>query len=324
MLAAVAAALAINAGYVLQHRGLVTTPRVELRRPVAAVAALVRCRRWLAGAALGYAGLGLELVALTTLRLSTVQATIAAGLVVVAVLGRGAPAGPAAPAGALLAVAALAALAAVTPRPPAVLPAPAPWALAAAIGLIAAAAVATAAARRTPAGLAVAAGLWYGATSLAVAALAPVLAGAPRPPAVVAVALAGGAPVTAAGFLCFQRALQGGRPLAVVTAMMAAMSSAAIAGGLVVLGDPLAPGPAARAVQLTALAVAGLSALVVLRGEPAAAQELPGLLRGRDPERRPGVRRPGPGPGVPPADQPQMGHDRAAATALPLQAHHVD
>ncbi|MDX6702850.1 MAG: Magnesium transporter, partial [Baekduia sp.] len=86
--AAVAAAVAINAGYVVQHRGLAVAPRIDPRRPLAALRALLRSRRWLAGAGLGYGGLALELVALTTLPLSAVQATIGAGLVVVAVLSR--------------------------------------------------------------------------------------------------------------------------------------------------------------------------------------------------------------------------------------------
>jgi hypothetical protein len=309
IVAAVAAALAINAGYLLQHRGLVTAPRIDPRRPVAALAALLGCRRWLAGAALGYAGLALELVALTALPLSTVQATIGGGLVVVAAPRAGRE--PAAQLGALLTVGALVVLAVVAPRtrPPA--PPAGALAAAAAVGLAAAAA----AARRS---LALAAGLLYGVTSLAIA----VLALLPRSPALVAVALVAGAPATAAGFLCFQRALQRGRPLAVVTAMMAAMDAVAIAGGLAVLGDPLARAPAARAAQLIALAVAGLSALVAGR-EPAAAQEAPGLDGGRDAEGRPRIGRVRPRPGVVASDQPQVADRGAAAAGRPVQAYDV-
>jgi hypothetical protein len=46
--------------------------------------------------------------------------------------------------------------------------------------------------------------------------------------------------------------------------MMAAMDVVAIAGGVLVLGDPLASGPGARAAQLAALAIVALSAVVVL------------------------------------------------------------
>ena len=318
---AVAAALGINAGYVVQHRGLATVPRVEPRRPLATVAALLRSPRWLAGAALGYAGLALEIVALTALPLSTVQATIGAGLVVVAVLARrldGVPAGRAAALGALLAVAALGVLAVVTPPAPAYAPAPSPWALAAAAGIVAGAAWMAARRLRSAMGLALAAGLLYGVTGIAMAALAPLLAGAVPSLGVAAVALPTGALVTAAGFLSFQRALQHGRPLAVVTVMMGAMNVVAIAGGIVVLGDPLAAGAPARAAQLAALALAGLSAVVVLR-EPPPAQELPRLFGGGQVELRSRIGRVGARPAMASADQAQVGDRRAGAARAPVE-----
>ncbi len=287
--AAVGAAIAINAGYVVQHGGLTTAPRIDPWRPLAAVTGLLRCRRWVAGALLGYAGLGLELVALTALPLSAVQATIGAGLVIVAVLSRalgGAPLGRAALLGAALAIAALVVIAAVTPAAGAARPspAPAPWALAATAAVVTGAAAVAARRLPTATGLALAAGLLYGMTSIAMAALAPMLAGTAPAAAVTAAAAAIGVLVTAAGFLNFQRALQRGRPLPVVTVMMAAMDVVAIAGGIVVLGDPLAAGAGARAAQLAALVLAALSAVVVLgdgRSEPRATQERQGLDPGR-------------------------------------------
>jgi hypothetical protein len=272
--AAVAAAIAINAGYVVQHLGLAAAPRIELRRPVAAVAALLRSPRWVAGALLGYAGLGLEVVALVALPLSAVQATIGAGLVVVAVLSRaldGAPLGRAAPAGAALAIGALVVIAVAAPGTVAAQGAhapPVPWALAAAAIVVTAVAATVAHLCPTATGLALAAGLLYGMTSIAIAALAPMLAGAAPAPGVVAAAVPIGAAVTAAGFLSFQRALQHGRPLPVATAMMAAMDLVAIAGGIVILGDPLAAGAGARAAQIAALALVALSAVVVLADRP--------------------------------------------------------
>jgi hypothetical protein len=267
--AAAGAAITINAGYVVQHSGLTTAPRIELRRPLSAVAALLRSRRWLSGALLGYAGMALEIVALTALPLSAVQAAIGGGLVVVAVLSRamsGMPLGRAAPAGAALAVAALVIIAVVTPGSVGAhhAPTPAPWALVAAA--VAVSGVAAIVVRRVPTatGLALAAGLLYGMTSIAMAALAPTLAGTPPAPAVIAVAVPIGVLVTAAGFLSFQRALQHGRPLPVATAMMAAMDLVAIAGGIVLLGDPLAAGAGARGAQIAALALVALSAVVVL------------------------------------------------------------
>jgi drug/metabolite transporter (DMT)-like permease len=323
--AAVAAAIAINAGYVVQHGGLSTAPAIAPRRPLASVAALLRSRRWLAGAALGYAGLGLELMALAALPLSTVQATIGAGLVVVAVLSRAfgrARLGRSALLGAALAIAALVVLALVTPAQQAVRPSPAPWALAGAAAVVAGAAALVA--RRLPSatGLALASGLLDGMTSIAMAALAPMLVGTSPALGVAAVAVPIGALVTVAGFLSFQRALQRGRPLAVVTAMMAAMDVVGIGGGIVVLGDPLAAGVGARAAQLAALALAALSAVVVLadRRELPVAEEAPGLLGGRDPELRSGIGRVGPRPLVRAADEPQVLDCRPVAAPSPVEA----
>jgi hypothetical protein len=261
--AAIGAAIAINAGYVVQHLGLATAPPIELRRPLAAVASLLRSRRWVAGAALGYGGLGLEFVALTELPLSAVQAAIGAGLVLVAALSR-APRGGAAPRGAALTILSLAILVWVTPATAAPHAVHAAWAVAVATVLVTGGAALLA--RRVPSavGLGVAAGLLYGLTSVAMASLAPILTGRWPAPVVVLTAVGLGVPLTIAAFLAFQRALQRGRPLAVVTAMMSAMDAVAMAGGILLLGDPLAAGTAARVAQLGALALSVLSAVVVL------------------------------------------------------------
>jgi hypothetical protein len=263
--AAIGAAVSINAGYVVQHLGLARTPPIELRRPVRAVAAIVRSPQWVAGALLGYGGIGLEMIALTALPLSTVQAVIGAGLVLVATLGRS-PRGRAASVGAALAVASLAVLVFVTPLGASPHTLPGPWATAAATAAVAGAAALLV--RRVPSavGLALAAGMLYGLTSVAMAALAPILSGDRLPPAVLLGAACVGAAATIVAFLCFQRALQRGRPLAVVTAMMAGMDAVAMAGGLLLLGDPLAGGVAARAAQLGALALSALAAAVVVAG----------------------------------------------------------
>jgi drug/metabolite transporter (DMT)-like permease len=322
--AAVGAAIAINAGYVVQHGGLSSAPRIELRRPLAAVAGLLRSPRWIVGATLGYVGLAFELVALTTLPLSTVQATIGAGLVIVAVLSRAvgrARLGRAAPLGAALAIAALAILAVVTPAAT-VAPSPQPAALVAAAVIVAGAAALAASRLPSATGLALAAGLLYGMTSIAMAALAPALAGKVPALGVAAAAVPIGATLTVAGFLSFQRALQHGQPLPVVTVMMAAMDLVAIAGGITVLGDPLAAGAGARVAQLGALALTAVSAVVVLgdrRREPSIAQEAPGLLRGGDAELRPGIGRVGARPGVGPAREPQVLDRRAVAAGHPVE-----
>jgi hypothetical protein len=61
--------------------------------------------------------------------------------------------------------------------------------------------------------------------------------------------------------------------------MMAAMDLVAIAGGIVLLGDPLAAGVGARAAQLAALALVALSAVVVLGDRRAEAPPAAGPVR---------------------------------------------
>ena len=117
---------------------------------------------------------------------------------------------------------------------------------------------------RGPLGLAFASGVLYGATSVAEAVRAPALVGARPSLGVIVAAVTLGLPLTAAALLCFQRALQCGRPLAVVAAMMATMNAVAMACGVLGLGDPLAADPVARAVQLAALALTAMSGLLVL------------------------------------------------------------
>ncbi|WP_028066014.1 hypothetical protein [Solirubrobacter soli] len=261
--ATVGAAISINAGYVLQHRGLVRAPSLDLRRPVAVVLSLLSAPRWLAGAALGYAGIVLEFLALTALPLSAVQAAIGAGLVVVAASSDSSR-GRFAPPAAALAIVALIALTVVMPRAAHARVAPAAWTVSLACMLIAALGAGIICVVRGPIGLALSSGVLYGATSVAEAVLAPALVGTPPPLGVIAAAVILGVPLTAAAFLCFQRALQDGRPLAVVTAMMASMNAVAMGCGVLVLGDPLAANPIARAVQLAALALTAASGLLVL------------------------------------------------------------
>jgi hypothetical protein len=223
---------------------------------------LLRSRRWLAGSALGYGGIVLEVLALTTLPLSAVQAAIGAGLVLVAAFAKG-PRGRAAPVAAVLAVVALTALYAVAPPLPHARVTPSAAAVIAAGATIGG--IAALFARRVPGpiGLALASGVLYGATSLSEAVLAPLLTGARPPLASAVAAVIAGTPLTVAAFLCFQRSLQHGRPLAVVTAMMATMDAVAMAAGLILLGDPLAAEPVARATQIAALALTALSGLLV-------------------------------------------------------------
>lgn len=62
---ATAAGLALNASYVVQHGALARAAPVRVAAPVASLRGLLSSRRWLAGAALAYGGLGLNAGAMT-------------------------------------------------------------------------------------------------------------------------------------------------------------------------------------------------------------------------------------------------------------------
>lgn len=264
------ASLAINAGVLVQHAALAAAPDVRATRPLATLRALLASRRWRTGAALGYAGLGLEVAGLALAPVSLVQSVVAAGLVVVALgAGRHTPPARNERLAVALIVAALGALAIGPPAPHGELP-PA-WLLA--VFLAATGGVGAVLARaRGPAALGLAAGVLYGATTVAIGAwLATARAGAPGGGAAL-IALAGGAAVTAGGFFAFQRGLQTGHALPVVTLMTAATNVVAIAGGLSLLGERVGETAAQRALHLAAFAVVPV----------AAALAAPGLLRAHD------------------------------------------
>jgi hypothetical protein len=295
--AAAAAALALNGSYLVQHSGLATAPAVTLRRPLATLAGLLRSRRWVAGAALGYGGMGLQTAALGVVAVSTVQAIVAAGVVVV-VLGaarvahrppsvrEGLAAGATVAALVLLALSAPAAAGVRNVAPGAL----AGWALLAVA--IAAALLLTGRGARDSGRLGLASGALYGATTVALAALVS----APSVP-VAAEALAIGGLTAGGGFFAFQRGLQAGPPVAVVTLMLGATNVVAIAGGLLAMHDPLAAPGLPRALQLAALGLAVAGAALVagrLAVHPApSGEEAPRPARGGARDGRSGVGRVG-------------------------------
>jgi hypothetical protein len=92
LLLAIAGAVAINGGYVLQHSAAASLPRLTLRRPLHSLVLLVRSGRWAVGFFAGIAGWVLYVVALRLAPLSIVQAASAGGIGVLALgLGRLSP-----------------------------------------------------------------------------------------------------------------------------------------------------------------------------------------------------------------------------------------
>src|SRR5437879_5261784 len=81
---ALVASVALNIGFMLQHRGAVDAPPVSAKRPVATVVGLLRRRTWLLGLALGTTGWALHIAALARAPLSLVQAFVAGGLALLA------------------------------------------------------------------------------------------------------------------------------------------------------------------------------------------------------------------------------------------------
>lgn len=255
ILLAMAAAVALNGSYLIQHAGSASAIAVDVRRPLATLGSLLRSPLWTVGAVIGFSGWALHIGAMREAPLSLVQAFVAGGLALtapMAALGlRRRPGRDEARALAAMVVAlVLLALGLRGTRPHEHFSA---VALAAWIaGLAAIAAVLAAGGRRGRAAPAVerfsgrraealglAGGLLYGAADLALKAAtglhAAALAASPWP----WIALA----ATVGAFFAFQRALQGDRPVAVIALMTAATNVGSILGAFVVLGEPLGRTP---------------------------------------------------------------------------------
>jgi hypothetical protein len=78
--------VALNWGFLAQHRAAAALPSLRLGRPAASLRSLFGSRRWLAGTAVGLAGWALYVAALARAPLSLVQAASAAGIGVLALL----------------------------------------------------------------------------------------------------------------------------------------------------------------------------------------------------------------------------------------------
>ncbi len=79
-------ALVTQVGFLLRHRGAVAAPDVDMRHPLRSAIALFRSKWWTIGYALAIVAYVLHVGALTLAALSLVQAVLAGGLVVLAVV----------------------------------------------------------------------------------------------------------------------------------------------------------------------------------------------------------------------------------------------
>src|SRR5215208_6687809 len=79
-------ALTSQVGFLLRHRGAVDAPDVDVHHPLATVAGLFRSKWWSIGYAVAVVAYALHVGALTLAALSLVQAVLAGGIVLLAVL----------------------------------------------------------------------------------------------------------------------------------------------------------------------------------------------------------------------------------------------
>jgi hypothetical protein len=253
---ALAASVALNGSYLLQHAGSATGPAVDPQHPVRTLAGLLRSPLWAVGAVAGMAGWMLHIGAMREAPLSLVQAFVAGGLVLavpMAAVGLGQRLAAHELQAIALMVVALVLLSLGLPGGKAAhrFDGPALGACMAGLALTAAALAARAGGPRRPLALGVAGGLLYGAGDLGLKA-ATSLHGASGlgSPWLAAALLA-----TVGAFFAFQRGLQSHRPLAVIALMTTATNTSSIAAAFVVFGDPLGRTPQLVALHLLAFAL---------------------------------------------------------------------
>jgi hypothetical protein len=271
---ALAASVALNAGFLLQHAGSARAPGISARRPVASLRGLLASPLWLAGLALGPAGGAgpaprggggggpggggggpLHVDALAHAPLSLVQAFVAGGLVLAVPLATGLIGlrldRRERRAVVVLALAVVLLCTGIRANPHAAVPAAGLAAWLAGAGALAGG-LAAAAPRLGSGALGAAGGALYGAADLAIKALTHAHGAA----AVATSPWLGVAAVATAGaFFCFQRALQVGPAVPAIALMTAATNVVSILGGLAVLGDPLGRGPALAGLHAAAFAL---------------------------------------------------------------------
>ncbi|HEY3193419.1 MAG TPA: hypothetical protein VGJ61_11580 [Solirubrobacterales bacterium] len=270
LILALGCALISGVALLCKHRGAVDAPDVAMRSPLRSASALFRSKWWVIGFGLAFLAWCLHVAALSMAPLSLVQAVIAGGLALLAVPARhwfGISLGRRDLFGLALCASGLAflALTAGHGRPGGGFTGSTMIAYEGGVlafgGLLM---LASAHQRLRGRGwllLAAAAGTSLGVSDVALKALAETVPGSPlgviSPWTVVAIL--GGI----CAFLALARGLQLGEAVGVIVAFTAVATLAAIAGGILVFGDPLGSDPLAVVTRSTAfLAVIGAAALL--------------------------------------------------------------
>jgi hypothetical protein len=280
LILALGCALISGVALLCKHRGAVNAPDVAMRTPLRSASALFRSRWWAIGFGLAFLAWCLHVAALSMAPLSLVQAVIAGGLAMLAVPARrwfGIAVCKREMAGIALCGAGLGFLALTAGHSRSEVGFDAVTMLGFQCGMLTIGGLLILSAstgRLTPQGsmlLAIAAGTLLGVSDISLKALAEVVPADPvsllSPWTVTAIVGGIGA------FLALGRGLQIGEPVAVIVAFSASATLAAIAGGIVVFGDPM--GSDASAVigrALAFVAVVGAAALMpIVPREPSAA-----------------------------------------------------
>jgi hypothetical protein len=272
---ALASALAVDVGFLIQQGAVAGASPLSLRRPASWVRALLGSRRWLAGFVLGLGGWALYFAALALAPLSLVQTAAASAIGLLVLLT--AIAAQTVPVrrervGALLATVGLMALAVSAARSGAT-PSRAPSSAALGVLAVAALIVAACALKGSSARLGgLAAGALYGVGDVTGKSLLlalphhPGLAALLSSPFLYATAGAHGL-----GFIALQRAFQHGGAITSLGPMTAAANLLPIAAGVVLLGERLPAGAPATALRLAAFAAAATGSWALAsRGAPSA------------------------------------------------------
>jgi hypothetical protein len=244
LILALGCALISGVALLCKHRGAVNAPDVAMRSPLRSASALFRSRWWAIGFGLAFCAWCLHVAALSMAPLSLVQAVIAGGLAMLAIPARrwfGIAVGKREMAGIGLCAVGLAFLALTAGHERADVGFDPVTMLGFQIGMLTLGGLLMLSSSRhaiqSSVLLAVAAGILLGVSDVSLKALSELVPAQPlslfSPWTVTAIVGGIGA------FLALGRGLQIGEPVAVIVAFSAAATLAAIAGGIVVFGDPM-------------------------------------------------------------------------------------
>ena len=84
---ALACAVLTQLGFLCKHRGANHAPQIEFQKPLRSAQSLFTTKWFAIGLGIAFAGFGLHVAALALAPLSTVQAVLSTGVVMLAVLG---------------------------------------------------------------------------------------------------------------------------------------------------------------------------------------------------------------------------------------------